>query len=88
MFISFRALNRMQYPVTLTLPSFFPYVLAKYFDEPQPAVSVTGSQSASNALENVSDEVFRAPKAAAPLCVCCGGRLCSGNFVERFALFL
>src|ERR1700733_13079155 len=31
MFISFRALNRMQYPVTLALPSFSPYVLAKYF---------------------------------------------------------
>src|SRR5262252_9079298 len=31
MFISFRALNRMQYPVTLALPSFSPYVLVKYF---------------------------------------------------------
>ena len=30
MFISFRALNRMQYPVTLALPSFFAYILAKY----------------------------------------------------------
>src|SRR3984957_12423893 len=57
-------------------------------DEPQPPVSVTRSQSASNALENVSDEVFRAPKAVAPLCVWGGGRLCSDNFVERFPLFL
>src|ERR1700736_3844577 len=46
------------------------------------------SQSASNAMENVSDEVFRAPKAVAPLFVCGGGRLCGDNFVERFALFL
>src|SRR6267143_2154154 len=49
---------------------------------------LTCSQSASNALENVSDEVFRVPKAVAPLCVCGGGRLCGHNFVERFALFL
>ena len=57
-------------------------------DGPQLPLSVTRSQSASNALENVSDEVFRAPKAAAPLCVCGSGRLCGDNFVERFALFL
>jgi hypothetical protein len=44
--------------------------------------------SASNALENVSDEVFSAPKAAAPLCVCGCCRLCGDNFVEAFALFL
>src|SRR6266481_6244729 len=49
---------------------------------------MTCSQSASNALENVSDEVFRVPKAVAPLCVCGGGRLCGHNFFERFALFL
>src|SRR5580700_7843498 len=49
---------------------------------------MTRSQSVSNALENVSDEVFRAPKAVAPLCVCGGGRLCGDNFVKRFALFL
>ena len=30
MFISFRDLNLMQYPLTLALPSVFPYVLAKY----------------------------------------------------------
>jgi putative NADH-flavin reductase len=41
---------------------------------------VTRSQWASNALENVSDEVFRAPKAVAPLFVCGGGRLCGDNF--------
>src|SRR5580693_6965729 len=49
---------------------------------------MTRSQSVSNALENVSDEVFRAPKAVAPLCVCGGGRLGGHNFVDRFALFL
>ena len=38
MFISFRALNRMQYPVTLALPSFFPYVLAKYFLSLRPRI--------------------------------------------------
>jgi hypothetical protein len=42
----------------------------------------------SYALENVSDEVFRAPKAVAPLCVGGGGRLGGDNFVERLALFL
>src|SRR5580704_4347144 len=42
----------------------------------------------SNALENVSDEVFRAPKAVAPLCVGGGSRLGGDNFVERLALFL
>src|SRR5215471_9016917 len=31
MFISSRVLNLMQYPVTLALPSSFPYVWAKYF---------------------------------------------------------
>ncbi len=30
-FISFSVLNLMQYPVTLALPIFFPYVWAKYF---------------------------------------------------------
>jgi hypothetical protein len=30
MFISFKVLNLMQYPVTLALPSFFPYVWFKY----------------------------------------------------------
>src|SRR5580693_8455495 len=49
---------------------------------------MTRSQSVSNALENVSDEVFRAPKAVAPLCVCDCGRLCGHNFVDRFPLFL
>ena len=29
-FISFRVLNLMQYPVTLAFPIFFPYALAKY----------------------------------------------------------
>ncbi len=38
MFISFRALNRMQYPVTLALPSFFPYVLARYFLSLRPRI--------------------------------------------------
>ena len=42
----------------------------------------------SNAQENVSDEVSRAPKTVAPLCVCGGGRLCGDNFAECFALFL
>jgi hypothetical protein len=31
MFISFSVLNLMQYPLTLALPSSFPYVWAKYF---------------------------------------------------------
>src|SRR5579859_4848010 len=49
---------------------------------------MTPSQLVSNALENVSDEVFRAPKAVAPLCVGGGSWLCGHNFVERLALFL
>src|SRR6516164_10863314 len=44
--------------------------------------------STSNALENVSNEIFRAPKTVAPLCVCGRSGLCGDNFVERFALFL
>ena len=38
MLISFRDLNRMQYPVTLAFPSFFPYVLAKYFLSLRPRI--------------------------------------------------
>src|SRR6266478_5991714 len=49
---------------------------------------MTRSQSVSNALENVSDEVFRAPKAVAPLCVCGSCRLCGYNLVQRSTLFL
>src|SRR4029434_2154867 len=51
-------------------------------------LSVTRSQSASNALENVSDEVLRAPKAGAPLCIRGDCRLFCDNLVERLALFL
>src|SRR6516164_2185376 len=41
----------------------------------------------SNTLENISDEIFRAPETVAPLCVCCGCRLRGYNFVEGLALF-
>src|SRR5258708_1060830 len=42
----------------------------------------------SNAPENVSYEVFRAPKAVAPRSACDAVRLFGSNFVERFAFFL
>jgi hypothetical protein len=42
---------------------------------------VTRPQSSSNALENQSDELFRAHKATAPLCIGGGCGLGSDNFV-------
>jgi hypothetical protein len=46
------------------------------------STNVTRSQSASNALKDISDEVLRASKALAPHCVCRSGRSRSDNFVE------
>src|SRR5260221_10995741 len=38
MFISFSVLNLMQYPLTLALPIFFPYVSARYFLSLRPRI--------------------------------------------------
>src|SRR6185295_1530671 len=38
MFISFSVLNLMQYPLTLALPSFFPYVCDRYFLSLRPRI--------------------------------------------------
>src|SRR5215471_5473003 len=46
------------------------------------------SANTLNALKNISDKVFRAPKAVAPFFVCGSGGLCGDNFVQRLALFL